>query len=250
VKRSAVVLTVGAGLAVFLVVLLLYLPAGWFASALPPQVRCGEIGGSIWHGECLGLRFQNTALGDASWNLGPGSALTGRLAGDVELRGTAANLRADLDTSFAGVGELRNVSARLVMDPALLPQFPANQRGVISADLELLELAAGPTPRALKGTIELRDFRQLNPQALDLGSYQAIFDGTTAPNGTVVGKIRDLGGPFAIEGTLTLTPPDGYFVQGFITGRTAEAERLVRQITLGATPEASGRSPFSFEGSY
>jgi hypothetical protein len=62
--------------------------------------------------------------------------------------------------------------------------------------------------------------------------------------------LRDLGGPFIVEGTLKLTPPNGYLVQGYITGRTAAAERVVREITLGAMPEASGRSPFSFEGSY
>jgi hypothetical protein len=250
VKRSAVVLTVGAGLAVFLVVLVLYLPAGWFASLLPPQVRCNELGGSIWHGECVGLHLQGSPVGDATWNFGAGRAITGRLAGDVDLRGSAITLRADVDTSFKGVGELRNVNARLVMDPALLPQFPPNQRGVVTAQLESLELAEGPSPRAVKGVIELRDFRQFSPQPLELGSYQATFDGAVAENGAVVGKLRDLGGPFAVEGTISLTPPNGYLVQGFITGRTAEAERLVRQITLGAMPDASGRSTFSFEGSY
>jgi len=39
-------------------------------------------------------------------------------------------------------------------------------------------------------------------------------------------------------------------VQGYITGRTAAAERIVREITLGAMPDTSGRSTFSFEGSY
>lgn len=243
-------LTVGAGLAVFLGVLVLYLPAGWFAAALPPQVRCADLGGSIWRGECLGLAFQNAAFGDATWNLSPGRALTGRLAGDVVLRGSAVNLSADLDTSFGGVGELRNVNARVVMDPGVMPQFPPNQRGVITANFQKLELAAGPSPRALQGTIELRDFRQLAPQALELGSYQAAFDGTSDPAGVVTGKLRDLGGPFAVEGTITLTPPNTYLVQGFIGGRTAEAERLVRQITLGAAPDAAGRSPFAFEGSY
>jgi hypothetical protein len=65
-----------------------------------------------------------------------------------------------------------------------------------------------------------------------------------------VGMLRDIGGPFAVEATLTLTPPNGYLVQGFMTGRSAEAERLVREITLGAPPDASGSSAFSFEGSY
>ena len=66
-KRSTLVLTVIAGLAVFLVVLVLYLPASWVASALPAQVHCNELGGSVWHGECLGLQYQGATLGDATW---------------------------------------------------------------------------------------------------------------------------------------------------------------------------------------
>jgi hypothetical protein len=53
-----------------------------------------------------------------------------------------------------------------------------------------------------------------------------------------------------VQGIVTLSPPNAYLVEGFITGRTADAEKQVRQITLGATPDTSGRSPFSFEGTY
>ena len=249
-KRGTLLLTLIAGLAVFLVVLVLYLPASWLASALPPQIRCNEIGGSVWHGECLGLQWQGAALGDATWNLAPGRALTGSLSGDIELRGTAVNLRTDLDTNFSGVGELRNLSARLVLDPALLPQFPSDQRGTVSVQFVRLELAAGPSPRAMEGTIQLHDFRQVGTRPLDLGSYQLTFEGGAPTDGAAVGALRDLGGPFAVDGTVTLTPPNAYLVQGYITGRTAESERIVREITLGAMPDPSGRSTFTIEGSY
>ena len=249
-KRGALVLTIIAGVAVFLVILFFYLPASWFASALPVQVKCRELGGSIWHGECLGLALQDTPLGDATWNLAPGRALTGRLSGDFELRGSAVNARSDLDVGFSGLGELRNLTARMVLDPALLPQLPPEQRGSVSANLERLELADGPAVRTLQGTIELRDFRQVGPRPMDLGSYQVTFDGAPQSGSAVVGKLRDLGGPFAVDGTVTLNPPNSYLVQGLITGRTAAAESVVREITLGATPDASGRSAFSFEGSY
>ena len=98
--------------------------------------------------------------------------------------------------------------------------------------------------------IEARDLKQVGAQPMDLGSYEVVFDGTTPPDGAPVGTLRDLGGPFRVEGTVKLTPPNAYLVQGYITGRTAAAERVVREITLGAMPEASGRSPFSFEGTY
>ena len=249
-KRSPLVLTVIAGLAVFLVVLVLYLPASWVASFLPSQVRCNELGGSVWHGECLGLQYQGAALGDATWNLAPTSAFSGRLSGDVDLRGSAINARADLDTNFSGVGEFRNVVLNVALDPALIPQVPPQQRGNLSANLKRLELAAGAAPQAVEGTIELRDFKQVGAQPMDLGSYQVTFDGSPPQDGALVGKLRDLGGPYIVDGTVRLTPPNGYLVQGYITGRTAAAERIVREITLGAMPDASGRSTFSFEGSY
>ncbi len=249
-KRGTLLLTLIAGLAVFLVVLVLYLPASWLASALPPQLRCHEIGGSVWHGDCLGLQWQGATLGDATWNLAPGRALTGSLSGDLELRGTAINLRTDLDTNFSGIGELRNLSARLVLDPGLLPQVPPDQRGTVTAQLVRLELAEGPSPRALQGTIQLHDFRQVGARPLELGSYQVTFENAAPTNEAAVGTLRDLGGPFAVNGTVTLTPPNAWLVQGYITGRTAEAERIVREITLGAMPDPSGRSTFTIEGSY
>jgi len=250
VKRRPLVLTCLAGLLVFLGVLVLYLPASWFASMLPPQVRCAELGGSIWHGECVGLEFQGSRLGDATWNFAAGKAFTGNLNGDVDLRGNALGARADLDIGFNGSGELRNVSARFPLDPAFFAKFPRDQRGNIVADLKRVVLSDGPALAALQGTLELHDFRQVGANPLALGSYQLTFDGSAQPNGAVIGQLRDLGGPFAVNGTMTLTAPNSYLVQGFITGRSANAERLVREITLGAPPDASGRSAFSFEGSF
>jgi hypothetical protein len=248
VKRRTLVLTLIAALAVFLGVLALYLPASWLAGALPPQVKCTGIGGSVWNGECIGLVLQGDRLGDATWNLAPGSALRGRLVGDVDVRG-AVSARADLDIRFNGSGELRNVSARIPLDPAVSAQFPPNQRGTVVADLKRVVLAERAAIGILEGTIELHDLRQVGANPLALGSYRLSFAGGTPANDTT-GQLRDLGGPFAVEGTVTLTPPSAYVVQGYITGRTADAERLVREITLGARPDASGRSVFSFEGTY
>jgi hypothetical protein len=249
-KRGTLLLTVIAGLAVFLVILLFNLPASWFAGMLPAQVRCASLGGTVWEGECLGLQYQGTPIGDALWNLSPTRAITGRLAGDVAVSGRALNLRSNLDTDFGGRGELRNLTADLIMDPALLPMLPRHQHGTVAANLERLVLGAGGEPSAIRGKIELRNFRQLGAQPMDLGSYEVVFDGQTPADGAIAGKVRDLGGPYIVDATLKLTAPRGYLVQGYITGRSAAAEKLVREITLGAMPDTSGRSTFSFEGTY
>jgi hypothetical protein len=250
VKRGSWVLSIVAVTAVFVGVLALNLPASWFSFALPGQVKCRSLGGSVWHGDCQDLQFQGASLGDASWNLSPGSALAGRLDGDLQVSGKALNASADLDTRFSGEGELRNLRFRLVIDPALLPQLPAEQRGTVTANFNRALIGPAGAPRALDGTVELTDLRQVGARPMVLGSYRATFDGATSPDGSLRGKLRDLGGPFIVDATLTLKAPNNYVVQGFITGRTAESERLVREITLGAAPDASGRSAFSFEGTW
>jgi len=249
-RRTTLVLTIIAGLVVFLGVLVLYLPASWFASALPAQVKCAELGGSIWQGECLGLSYQDAKLGDVTWDLAPASALAGRLVGNFALIGDAQKLTGELDLGRDGAGSLHNLSGQIQMDPALLTQFPRDQRGAVFAAFKRVDLAAGGTPRLLDGKVQLRDFRQVGARPLELGSYELAFDGAVQPDGAITGQLRDLGGPFAVNGTVSLPAPRSYLVQGYITGRSADAERLVREITLGAPPDASGRSVFSFEGSY
>jgi hypothetical protein len=250
VKRRTLVLTIIAGVLVFIGVLAFYLPASWAAGALPPQVTCDELGGSVWSGECLGLKFNGGDLGDASWNLAPLSALGGRLTGDAEVHGGELKVRSRLDLSFNGSGELHDVAAQIPLSPQVVADFPANQRGRVVANLKRVVLNRGVSLGSLEGTIELHDFRQVGANPLILGSYRVTFAASGQPNGPNVGQLRDMGGPFAVEGTVALTPPNAYLVQGYITGRTADAERLVREITLGARPDASGRSVFSFEGTY
>jgi hypothetical protein len=248
-KRGRLALTVIAGLAVFLAVLFFYLPASWFRSYLPPQASCAGLGGSVWSGECLELAVRGAKLGDATWNLAATAALRGRLVGDADVRGALAQAHADIDLSFKGAGELRNVKAQFPLDPAFLPQFPTDRRGLVAVDVKRA-VVADQAVKQLEGTIELRDFREVTPRPMDLGSYRATFDGVAQPDGSVKGNVSDLGGPFRIEGTLVLTPPNQYVFQGTITGRTADAERLIREAIPYARPDASGRSEISIEGTY
>lgn len=248
--RGRIVALTLAVLLVFAAVLVAYLPASWVIGRLPAEagVSCTEANGSIWQGECIGLAYRGTRLGDATWNLERLAALSGRLIGDLDLRGNGLNLRADVDSTFKGDGELRNLTAHVPLDPQLFPQLPVNQRAIVDVDLKRAAFVAA-RPRSVLGSVIVRNLQQLNP-ALELGSYQADFDGVEHPDGSSTGKVRDLGGPFLVVGDVTLTPPNAYLVNGQIAGRTGDAEKIVREITLGAAPDASGRSQFAFEGTY
>jgi hypothetical protein len=249
VKRRTLVLTIIAGLLVFIGVLGLYLPASWLSGFLPAQIKCSELGGSLWSGECLGLQAQGTPIGDATWDIAPGNAVAGRLVGDVAVRGRGFDARADVDLKFNRSGELRNVTATFPLDPAFVAQFPRDKRGKVLMALKRMVLNPGGKITAAEGIVELHDLRQVGAYPLELGSYRLTFDGVTQPNGAVIGQLRDLGGPFLFEGTLTLSPPNTFVVNGTIAGRTADAEKIVREITV-SPPDASGRSAFSYEDSY
>lgn len=250
-KKSTLILTVVAGVLVFLVVLALHLPASWFAGRLPAQLQCQRLGGSIWHGECLGLVIAGGRVGNATWNLSALSALTGRLSGDVDVRGGPLIAQSSLNLGLDGSGELAGLQAQFPLDPALSSQFPRDQRGLVIARFKRLVLAAGAAPSSLEGSIELHDYRQISPLSLELGSYRLVFDGQPQPGGGSVGKLNDIGGPFAVDGTVTFTPPNNYLIHGYISGRTPEAQRIVREdIALGAPPDAAGRNEFSLENSF
>ena len=120
-----------------------------------------------------------------------------------------------------GVGELRNVSAHLTLDPALLPQLPPRPTRHRHGQAR--------TARAGAGSRAARHRRHDRAARFSPGGCAAhgarllpgdIRRQRRRPDGALVGKLRDLGGPFAVDGTITLTPPNNYVVQGFITGRT------------------------------
>jgi hypothetical protein len=83
------------GLAGFLAILVVRLPAAWFAGQLPGQIRCEGLGGTVWHGDCDGMSIDQglpnrAPLGiDAlQWTLHPAAMLRGRVSADDNFTGS------------------------------------------------------------------------------------------------------------------------------------------------------------------
>ena len=134
----------------------------------------------------------------------------------------------------------------LPLDPKLIPGVPPNLHGRAHAELALLTIQRGIITD-LKGRIEAHDLEDRSGANTPLGSYVVIFPGG---GNEPVGKLHDLDGPLALEGTLRLTRQPGFELEGLIAARRGAPPELVNNIQWLGSPDASGRRPFSLSGTF
>ena len=68
--------------------------------------------------------------------------------------------------------------------------------------------------------------------------------------GEPTGKLRDLDGPLAVEGTLRLTRQPGFELEGLVAPRAGAEPALINNIRYLGSPDATGRRPFSVAGTF
>ena len=235
------------GVIVFAAVVIARLPAEWVIPSRAAKA-CVTLEGSLWSGSCGGLALNGTAVGDVSWNLEPLRLLVGRLAAHVTVaRGTGASASADVELGWGGAVTARHLLADLPLDAGLLPGIPQTLHGSAHADFALAQLQKGVITE-LEGRIEARNLEDRSGGAdTRLGSYLVTFPGGSGPP---TGKLRDLEGPLALEGTLRLTPQPGFELEGQIAPRGDAPPELVNNIRFLGSPDASGRRPFTMSGTF
>lgn len=228
----------------FVVIVLVRLPAAWLipGGQLP---GCAGLDGSLWSGTCEGLSVSGTPVGDVSWQLLPLRLLRGRLGLHLTVRGPAT-ATADVELALGGNLTVRNIVADAPLDPRLMPGIPSTLHGQAHLELALAQIEHGVITR-LQGRIEARDLEDRSGADTPLGSYVLIFPGSP---GEQIGKLHDLDGPLALEGTLRLTREPGFVLEGLIAPRRGAAPEIVNNIRFLGSPDASGRRPFTLSGTF
>lgn len=236
----------------FATILLARLPAAWLVPASGSWGSCASVEGTLWSGVCSGLRVQGTSVGDTSWQLRPLRLFAGKLAARLAVARGASALSTQLELGLGGRVTLRDVLADVALDPAVIPGLPAALRGRAHVDLALAQIEHGVLEE-LAGVIEARDLEDRSGLATRLGSYALTFPGG---RDALTGKLRDIDGPLALEGTLRLTPEPGYVLEALIAPRSGAPPEIVNTLarwsSLGflGPPDATGRRPFSIEGKF
>jgi len=230
----------------FVGVLLARMPAAWIIPSHTAQGGCASLDGTLWGGACSGLTVGRTAFGDLTWELQPLRLFAGKLAAHVTLVRGAANASADVELGFGERIVVRHVLADLPLDPNLIPSVPPTLSGRAHLDLALVRLEHA-TLTELQGRIEVHELEDRSGNATALGSYVVDFPGGGPEP---VGKLHDLDGPLALEGTLHLTRQGGFELEGMVAPRANAPPELVNNIRFFGTPDASGRRPFSLSGTF
>ncbi|HET7755801.1 MAG TPA: type II secretion system protein N [Steroidobacteraceae bacterium] len=232
-----------AAVAGFAVIVLTRLPASWIVPRAA-AADCASVDGTVWSGACSGLSVQHVPLGDLSWDLEPARLLAGTLAAHIVLAHGALAAQAEVTLGLGGAFTVRNLRADLPLDPALLPQLPRNLHGRAHAALALVRIEHGALSE-IQGRIEAHDLEERTVRATPLGNYAVSFPGGS---GEPTGRVQDLGGPLAVQGTLRLTRERGYVLEGQVTARPGAPPELAANLAYLGSPDALGRRPFSLTG--
>jgi general secretion pathway protein N len=234
-----------AAVAAFLLFLIVRFPAQWAAGVLPAGVSCSALGGTLWSGECAGLLVNGAAIGNVGWTFHPLRLLAGRLSVDLSLSRPLGTARGRIERSITGTLTADNVHADLPIDRSLLGALPPGVRGTVQADLASLRLR-GQRIEAIRGQIDVRGLT--DEKGSPMGDYRLSFPG--GPGEEPVGRLSDLGGPLSVQGTVRLTREPGYVVDGLVAGRASATPDMMKQLSYLGTPDAEGRRPFSFAGTF
>ncbi len=232
----------------FVLIMLARFPAQWALGLLPRGVTCDAVAGTVWNGACSGLIVHQQPLGDLTWMVRPARLLVGRLGARVELSEAGSYIDGDVEVSAGGTLFAHDVRANVRLGPEVTPQLPGGLRGTASAELANVEFRNGRL-RDLRGHIEARDLTQTGGSTTALGSYAVAFAGAGAA-GALIGELRDLGGPLAVDGTVRVTPEPGVVVDGKVAARSMAAPSLVRQLQVLGPPDAQGRRSFSIADTF
>ena len=236
----------------FVFTVLLRAPARWLLGALPAGVECRAPEGSLWHGSCERLQMSGAALDGVSWSLHAWPLALGHLDVDLQSADAQATGSARVSLGFGGLRSLRQLQAALPIDPGRLPLFPAGWTGRLELAFDAIEFDAGRVT-AIEGTATARSLAQRNPP-LSFGSFELRFSPAAQAGGAsdapIRGELRDLGGPLAVSGTLTIRNGRDYQLAGLVAARPGAGADLAKVVEYAGPADAQGRRSFTLEGSF
>lgn len=240
-------LLAAAGIAVFLIALLVTLPARVaYHGFAPAELRLSGLSGTVWNGSAA----QGTAAGlyfrDLAWEFRPTSLLTGKAAYTVSARPAGGMLEAYVATGlFGGNLLLRDLDATLPLDvfSGIVPLEGVS--GNLALRFDRIRMENG-IPTEATGILHITNLVLRPLDRRTLGDYRAVFE--TGDEG-IIGTFEDISGVLDIEGNAALRTDRSYSFTGRVAAAPEAPSALVQQLQFLGSADAQGRREFRFEGS-
>ena len=229
---------------VFVITLVVRLPARVLTGLLPADVVCDSPGGTVWSGSCGALRAGTLVIAGLSWQLHPAALLRLELGADLSSEDPAAHGQAQARLGLDGDVQITALAATLAL-PGGLGLVPAGTRGNMHLAIDSARLTGGHLV-AVQGRIALQQLHIANPAA-DLGSFELQF-APPDPNAGIVGQLRDLDGPLSVIGVLQLARTGSYELEGSVAPKPDTGADLTQVLQLLGPPDTQGRRAFSIAG--
>lgn len=236
------------GVAAFVLVLLVRMPAAWLLPLLSSTLSCAAPQGTVWNGGCAGARIgigpgQSVALDQVSWSLRPAALLRGRLSAQLRIQQAGGEVGALVSRGGRHLS-VQSMAGQLQVDRNLVPMLPAGWHGALVAD-DLAFALDGNRITALRGAAGVQQLR--DGQGNAFGSYLLTFD-QDASGPPFAGQLRDTAGPLSVRATVRIEPQGAWQVDGRVAPRADASPALVQQLRLLGLPAADGSYPFSLAG--
>ena len=230
----------------YLILLLATLPArtvfSWFTNN---DIRAAGVEGSIWRGSAATLTIGHTDFSPVTWRFTPSSLLVLKLGFMVEALQPDGFVWTRVEVSPLGAIALRDLQAALPVEPFSRTLRIGGLGGELDAHMTEVVLRTG-WPRRLDGKVQIKRLRLNIPQTEQLGNYVLTF--SDQRDDPLVGEIRDMDGPLALEGTLTLTRDRSYLIEGLITPRPSASTQLGNALQFIGPPKPAAATASLWRG--
>ncbi|MGA8707924.1 MAG: type II secretion system protein N [Steroidobacteraceae bacterium] len=230
---------------IFLVTVIVRMPASVLALLLPQNLACQDPSGTIWQGACGQLRSGPVSLADLHWTLHALPLLRGQAQFDLRSDDPRGAGRGRITLHANGDADVDSLTAAVPLQGASSP-LPAGWSGQIELAIAHAQLRQHQLV-AIEGVATAQQLHIDRP-AIDLGSFELRFP-HSAEGAPSIGSLRDIGGPIALQGDVQLAH-GGYELNASLVPRDPGNTSLAQLLGLLGPPDAQGRHELSIAGTF
>ncbi len=239
---------IAAGIAAFAVFLIAMIPATQLTKRLPPGIVMSGVSGTVWSGRAAKFRIDDQAIGTVGWYCRPWQLLMLRWSCRVTLQPQGGEITADLAGGFDGSA----IEAKDIRGQSPITAFegiatPAGWTGRLELEVERIRIVDRRADDAA-GRLFVRDLRGPGAGGARLGDFELVVGEGAVGTDTLTGRVRDLGGPLHVRGSIELQRDGSYFMSGEAAPGPGAGPAIFDTLSFLGPPDASGRRPFSIEG--